>query len=169
MDKSKINNLLKALADLDEEITKSIQGPLLHAPDKDWQAVIPSLQEACEAMLSGLREAEKATLELRGKVTRTRHIADQIYDLHKETQEQIAPRTLGQSIGAVVEDYLVQGVDVILVDSVHSQLVDNRIVLGVRNPAAVIASILARDERLERVDKGKFRRKIPKDLEEQTV
>lgn len=160
MDRNKIDKLLEALTCLNEEVTQGVQKRLLHVRDTDWQVVIPSLQEDCTATIEGLREAEKMLHDLTVKAVRTRDTATEIYELHKQVQGATVPAKLSESIAAIVESRLTKGDDVILVDVVEKQLVDGGVVLTVKNPAAVIASILARDERLEKVDRGAFKKRV---------
>lgn len=168
MDTNVIENLLQAFAALDEEITEGIQNPLLHARDTDWQDLLPRLQEDCEAIISALRKAQEKIGTLMEKAARTRNAAAEIYRLHKETKERVVPLTLSQSIAAIVGDYLRQGAETIFADTIQKQLAASGILPYVRNPAAVISSILARDARLERIDKGEFKIRIQGDSQEHT-
>ncbi len=169
MDTKKIEKLLEAFDHLDEEIRESLQKPLLHLREKDWQILIPNLEEDCITTLDGLIAAETKLHDLRNKAVRTRDALTRIYQILEETQSRSVPSTLSESIAAIVDDYFAQGADVILGTDVHNQLVERGVVLRVKNPAAVIASILARDDRLEKVGMGKFRKKISKDSEEQRM
>ncbi len=169
MDRKRIDNLLQAIAELDKEIGKGLQKPLLDARGADWQVIITRLQGECEATIEKLREAENKLGELTGKAIRTLDAAKRIYSIRKEIAGQTAPTTLAQSIGAIVENLFALGNNMIRVDAVQDQMVNNGVILGVRNPAAVIASILARDKRLEKVEKGKFRKKTPNDLGRETM
>ena len=169
MDKSKVDKLFQALGDLDEEISEGLQSPLLHVRDTDWQSVLPELGEDCNATIDKLDEAMKVFDNLRRKAVRTQRAIAEIHELYGEVQGRVVPKTVGESIKAIVGGYLAQGTDVILVGDVQKQIVDSGIVLKVKNPAAVIASILARDERLEKISMGRFRRRIPKESEQKTA
>ena len=163
MDTKRIEELLEVFDRLDKEIIESLQRPLFDLREKDWKVLIPKLQEDCNTILSGLKEAETKLHALRSKAARTQDALVRIYQILEETQRGWVPSTLSECVAVIVDDYLALGADVILGADVHNQLVEREIVLRVKNPAAVIASILARDERLEKVGMGKFRRKIPKD------
>jgi hypothetical protein len=169
MEKSKINRLFQVLNELETDIIEGLQKPLFHIRNADWETVLRGVQVDCEDIKQRLQEADGMVLNLMRKVTETFDTAKQMYKLRKGIEGQIAPATIGQAIGVLVGDFLMKGNDEILVDVVQERLVGSGIALNVKNPPAVIASILARDERLERVDKGKFKKKIPKDLEDQTV
>jgi len=159
MDRNKVDKLFEAIVHLDEEITQELQRRLLHVRDTDWQAVIPSIEEDCKATWESLDEARKMLDNLRRKAVQTRDTAVEIHELHKQVQGATVPVSLGKSIATIVEGCLVEGDDVIVVDAVRKQLLDNGVVLTVKNPAAVIASILARDKRLEKVDSGTFKKR----------
>lgn len=162
MDTSKIDKLDQSLSDLDHEVVQGLLKRLLTIRESEWKTVMPALQQECETTLKRLGEAIVQLDGIRKKTIRARDTVNQMCDLHKEIEAGIPPTSLSQSISAVVEYLFAQGNDLILVDTVLDQLVNSGVVLGVRNPTAVIASILARNERLEKIEKGEFRKKIPK-------
>ena len=160
MDRSKVDKLFEAIGHLDEEITQELQKRLLHVRDTDWQVVIPNIEEDCKATWESIDEARNMLDNLRAKAVRTRETAVGIHELYKQVQGATVPASLGKSLATIVESCLAGGVDVILVDAVQKQLLDNGVVLTVKNPAAVIASILARDKRLEKIDRGTFKKRV---------
>ncbi len=162
MDTSKLDKLEQSISDLDNEVVQGLLKRLLAVREAEWKTVMPPLQQECETALKRIGEAIQQLDGVMRKTMRARDTAKQMSDLHKEIEAGIPPASLAEHIRAIVKNTLALGDNIIHVDGVQDQLVNSGVILSVQNPAAVIASILARDERLEKIEKGQFREKMPK-------
>jgi hypothetical protein len=162
MDRTRIDKLLQAFTDLDEEITNGVQIPLAQLSMKmpDYLKNLLALKEDCEVVYQKMEDAQTLLNEVRQKGSRTQNAVNGLYSIYQEIQGRVLPPTVGASIADIVTQYLSHEGEMIRVEDVQKALEDRGVVLAVKNPAAVIASILARDERLEKVEKGLFKKKI---------
>lgn len=160
MDMGKLDKLEQCISDLDHEVVQGLMKRLLAIREAEWRTMVPVLQQECDTAVKKVDELIKKLENVRQRTIRARSTANEMSDLHKEIEAGTPPSSLADQIKAIVEASFALGKDLIQVDHVQDQLVNSGVILAVQNPAAVIASILARDRRLKRIHKGQFGKRI---------
>lgn len=156
MDMKKIDKLDQCIGELDNEISRGLLKPLLAVKEADWETTMPGLKQECETAQKRISESQQLLELVRKKTLKAVNTAGHMSDLFNEMGSRIMPGTLSEHVGTIVEHFLEQGEDVITITDVLDQLSIRGVPLSMQNPPAVVASILARDERLEKIDKGQF-------------
>lgn len=161
MDTGKIDKLDQCIRDVDHEVVHGLLKPLFAIREAEWDTAVPALQQECDAAMKRLGDSVRLLELIRRKTIKARDTANQMCDLHNEMGVQITPGTLSEHIRAIVDDYLAQGKETIDTTDVIEGLKARDTMLNVKNPAAVVSSILGRDERLKGMGMGLFGRKGP--------
>jgi len=160
MDRSKIDGLFTALKELDDEIINGIQKPVFNLRGAEWQSRLPGIKDDSEVVVERLREARVLLNNVDARAQRTITAILNVDAMHQEMYGRVVPLTLGAAIARIVDEHLAtKGDEPVLVDGVQKGLSAMGVRMAVKNPPAVISSILARDGRLEKVDTGTFKKK----------
>jgi hypothetical protein len=159
MDREKtIAQLNDALLKLRSDIDTGLRRVLLHMRDADWEEA-PKLLEDCRYILEELGKA----VEVLGEITRgvgvTYNTMQAMYKEWQKSEDFTMPSSISGHVHAFVDEFLAGETDLLKVDQVVDKLEAQKVPLRVKNPKAVLASILARDQRLEKVDRGTFKKK----------
>ena len=162
MDREKIvsqlnDTLLKVRDDIDTDLRR----PLLHMRGADWEQA-PNLLEDCRYIMDELNKAVMALSEVTRSVNETHSIMQAMYKEWQKTQVLTGPSTIGEHVRAVIDEFVTGQEEFLHVDEVRNKLEAEKVPLYVKNPAAVLASLIARDGRLERRGMGLFKKKTNK-------
>ena len=161
MDREKIiSDLNDALVKFRSDIDIELRRPFLHMRDTEWEQA-PKLLEDCRYIIEELGKASATLSEIAQSVNETYTTMNAMYKEWQKTQDFTVPSTIGDYVRALVDEFLTGEPELLNVDQVREKLEEKKQSLRVKNPNAVLASILARDERLEKVDRGTFRKKKP--------
>lgn len=162
MDREKIvKQLNDALLKVRNDIDTDLRRPLLHMRDTDWEQA-PNLLEDCRYIMDELNKAVAALSETTRSVSETFSTLQAMYKEWQKTQVLTGPSTISEHVRAVIDEFVVGQEEFLHVDEIRKKLEAKKVPLYVKNPAAVLASIIARDGRLEKRGMGLFRKKINK-------
>lgn len=162
MDREKIvKQLNDALLKVRDDIDTDLRRPLLHMRDTDWEQV-PKLLEDCRYIIDELNKAVAALSETTRSASETFSTMQGMYKEWQKTQTLTVPSTISEHVRAVIDEFVVGQEEFIHVDEVRKKLEARKVPLYVKNPAAVLASIIARDGRLEGRGMGLFKKKTNK-------
>ena len=159
MDRDKIKKLSETILNTEAEIDLGVRQPILGLHGNDWEQA-PQFLDDCHYLMDELREAEDKIRELINGVAEIEHTIKAMYKEWQRTRALTVPSTIGEHVRTLVDAFLVGEDKVLDVDRVRERLEAQKVYLGVKNPSAVLASILARDERLEKVDRGTFKKRV---------
>lgn len=162
MDREKIvkqlnDTLLKVRDDIDTDLRRS----LLRMRDTDWERA-PNLLEDCRYIIDELNKAVAALSEMTRSANETYSAMQAMYKEWQKTQVRTGPSTIGEHVRAVIDEFVAGEAELLGVDEVRKKLEAKKVSLYVKNPAAVLASIIARDGRLEGRGMGLFKKKTNK-------
>ena len=159
MDREKIvKQLNDALLKVRDDIDTDLRRPLLHMRDTDWEQA-PNLLEDCRYIIDELNKAVAALSETTRSANETFSTMQAMYKEWQKTQALTVPSTLSEHVRAVIGEFVVGQEEFLHVDEVRKRLEAKKVHLYVKNPRAVLASIIARDGRLERSGTGLFKKK----------
>jgi hypothetical protein len=162
MDREKIvKQLNDVLLKVRDDINTNLRQPLLHMRDTDWEQV-PKLLEDCRYIIDELNKTVAALSETRQSASETFSTMQGMYKEWQKTQALTVPSTLSEHVRAVIDEFVVGQEKFIHVDEVRKKLEAKKVPLYFKNPAAVLASIIARDGRLEGRGMGLFKKKTNK-------
>jgi hypothetical protein len=162
MDREKIvKQLNDALFKVRNDIAIDLRRPLLHMRDTDWEQA-PKFIEDCLYIGDELHKAEVALVETRQHVMEMHMAMQAMYKEWQKTQALTVPFTIGDHVQVVIDEFLAGQEEFLRVDEVRKKLEGKKVPLYVKNPAAVLASIIARDGRLEGLGMGLFKKKTNK-------
>ena len=162
MDREKIvKQLNDALLKVRDDIDTDLRRPLLHMRDTDWEQA-PNLLEDCRYIIDELNKAVAALSETTRSASETSSTMQGMYKEWQKTQTLTVPSTISEHVRAVIDEFAVGQEEFIHVDEVRKKLEAKKVPLYVKNPAAVLASIIARDGRLEGRGMGLFKKKTNK-------
>ena len=160
MDRDKIKKLSETILNTEAEIDLGVRQPVLGLHGNDWEQA-PKFLDDCHYLMDELREAEGKIRELINSVAEMEHIIKAMHKEWQRTQALTVPSTIGEHVRALADAFLAGEDEVLNVDHVRERLEVQKVYLGVKNPSAVLASILARDKRLRRIALGLFDKRIP--------
>jgi hypothetical protein len=159
MDREKIvKQLNDALLKVRDDIAVDLRRPLLHMRDTDWEQA-PKFMEDCTYIHDELRKAEGVLAETRQHVMEMNMAMQSMYKEWQKTRSLTGPSTIGEHVRAIIDEFMVAQEEFLDVNDVRKKLEAKKVPLYVKNPAAVLASIIARDGRLEGIGSGLFKRK----------
>ena len=162
MDREKIvKQLNDALLKVSDDINTDLRQPLLHMQDTDWEQV-PKLLEDCRYVIDELNKAVAALSETRQSASETFATMQAMYKEWQKTQALTVPSAISEHVRAVIDEFVVGQEELLHIDEVRRKLEVKKVPLYFKNPAAVLASIIARDGRLERRGMGLFKKKTNK-------
>ena len=162
MDREKIvKQLNDALLKVRDDIDTDLRRPLLHMRDTDWEQA-PNLLEDCRYIMDELNKAVATLSETTRSASETLSTLQAMYKEWQKTQVLTVPSTISEHVRAVIDEFVVGQEEVLHVDEIRKKLEAKNVPLYVKNPAAVLASIIARDGRLEKRGMGLFRKKTNK-------
>ena len=162
MDREKIvkqvNDILLKVRD---DINTDLRQPLLHMRDTDWEQA-PKLLEDYRYIIDELNKAVAALSETTRSASETYSTMQAMYKEWQKTQALTVPSTISEHVRTVIDEFVVGQEQFLHVDEVRKKLEAKKVPLFVKNPAAVLASIIARDGRLEGRGMGLFKKKTNK-------
>jgi hypothetical protein len=159
MDREKtIAQLNDALLKLRSDIDTGLRRVLLHMRDDDWEEA-PELLEDCRYISEELGKAGGVLGEITRGVGDTYNTMQAMYKEWQKSEDSTMPSSISGHVRALVDEFLAGETDLLKVDQVRDKLEAQKVPLRVKNPKAVLASILARDQRLEKVDRGTFKKR----------
>lgn len=162
MDREKIvKQLNDALLKVRDDIDTDLRQPLLHMRDTDWEQA-PNLLKDGRYIIDELNKAVAALSETTRSASETFSTMQAMYKEWQKTQALTVPPTISEHVRAVIDEFVVGQEEFLHVDEVHKKLQAKKVPLFVKNPAAVLASIIARDGRLEGRGKGRFKKRTNK-------
>lgn len=162
MDREKIvKQLNDALLKVRDDIETDLRRPLLHMRDTDWEQA-PNLVEDCRYIIVELNKAVATLSETTRSANETVSTLQAMYNEWQKTQVLTVPSTISEYVRSAIDEFVVGQEEFLHVDEVHKKLEAKKVPLFVKNPAAVLASIIARDGRLEGRGKGRFKKRTNK-------
>lgn len=167
MDRGTIKALREVLLKIEQEIDCGLRHPLLDLHGDAWEQA-PDLIEDCKYATDELSNAQDTIARLRNSLSNMENVVRAMHKQWQQIQALTVPSTIGEHVKVIVDRLLTEGQEIIEVDHVRQQLQAENSEPRVKNPAAVLASILARDGRLERIDRGRFRKKIDEENPERS-
>lgn len=151
---AKFDEAVAAVAELEQNIgdgsgriTRALGGVLRSMSEADWNesgGLVARGGELTEKLVKLTDEVDRIR-------RRTGSFVSAVITMRQATSDlEVGPALLtpGESVGALVTDYVTEGKKQITVAEVLEVLKKRQFALTVRNPAAVVASIMARDARL---------------------
>ena len=162
MDREKIvKQLNDTLLTVRDDIDTGLRRPLLHMRDTDWEQT-PDLLEDCRYIINELNKTVAALSETTRSISETYSAMQAMYKEWQKTQAISVPSTIGENVRAVIDEFMAGQEEFLRVDEVRKKLNEKKVPLFVKNPGAVLASIIARDGRLEGQGTGLFKKKTNK-------
>ena len=162
MDREKIvKQLNDTLLTVRDDIDTGLRRPLLHMRDTDWEQA-PNLLEDCRYIIDELNKTVAALSETTRNASETYSAMQAMYKEWQKTQAITVPSTIGENVRSVIDEFMVGQEEFLQVDEVRKKLDAKKVPLFVKNPAAVLASIIARDGRLEGLGTGLFKKRTNK-------
>lgn len=156
-----VKQLNDALLKVRDDIDIDLRRPLLRMRDADWEQA-PNLLEDCRYIIDELNKAGMALSEMTRSANETFSTMQAMYKEWQKTRVLTGPSTIGEHVRAVIDEFVAGQEEFLHVDEVRKKLEAKKVSLYVKNPAAVLASIIARDGRLEGRGMGLFKKKTNK-------
>lgn len=162
MDREKIvNQLNDTLVTVRDDIDTDLRRPLLQMRDTDWEQA-PNLLEDCRYMIEELNKTAAALSETARSVNETYSAMQAMHKEWQKTQAVTMPSTIGENVRSIIDEFMSGKEEFLRIDEVRKKLDAKKVPLFVKNPAAVLASIIARDGRLEGRGSGIFEKRAGK-------
>ncbi len=162
MDREKIvKQLNDTLLKVRDDINIDLRQPLLQMRDTDWEQT-PNLLEDCRYIIDELNKAVAVLSDITRSANETYSTMQAMYKEWQKTQTPTEPSTISEHVRAVIDEFIAGQEEFLHVDKVRDKLEAKKVPLFVKNPAAVLASIIARDGRLEGKGMGLFKKRTNK-------
>lgn len=162
LNRERTGELSDTVAKVASEINTGLRQVLMDLHGNSWMQA-PEILEDCRYIIDELRKAEVAIAELRQNVMTMSTATEAMHKEWQRSQVLTMPLTMGDHVKIMTIEFLKGNWEepVLDVDRIHEKLEAQGVYLGVKNPRAVLSSILGRDERLKWISPGRFEKKVP--------